>query len=211
MWPGLAARPALPERGRLADAIAKKVQLGPADLAVPEDLDLLDPRAVDLEGPLDADAARDPADGDRAGDPAAAEAHHDALEDLDPLAVALDDLGRHLDRVAGSDLREVGAELVGGDLVEHVHEGIPCRRQPEAAEGCRESGRTDGPAAEYSRTTACARSQEEESSRTRERARGAAVTRSALLVSARRGPPRAGPAGARGSARAPARPASGRP
>src|SRR5262245_37916738 len=102
---------------------------------MPDDLDLLDPRAVDLERPLDADPARDPADRDRAGDPAAAEAHHDALEDLDPLAVALDDLGRHLDRVAGGDLGKVGAELVGGDLVEHVHWAfLVDDRQPEAAE-----------------------------------------------------------------------------
>src|SRR6185369_10426171 len=133
----LAVRAPLAEGRGLADAIAQEVQLRSPDLAVPDDLDLLDPRAVDLERPLDADAARDPADRDRAGDPAAAQAHHDAFEDLDPLAVALDDLGGDLDRVAGGELGKVGAQLVGDEFVEDVHFGVPCfvRRQPEAAGG----------------------------------------------------------------------------
>ena len=79
---------------------------------MPEDLDLVDPGAVDLERPLNADAARNPPDGDGSGDPAAAEPHHHALEDLDPLAVALDDLGGHLDRVARGELGKVRPELV---------------------------------------------------------------------------------------------------
>ena len=62
---------ALAEGGRLADPVAQEVQLRASDLAVADDLDLLDPRAVNLERPLDADAARDPADRDRSGDPAA--------------------------------------------------------------------------------------------------------------------------------------------
>ena len=44
--------------------------------------------------------------------PLFAHAHHEALEDLDPLAVALDDLGGHLDGVARGDHGEVGAQLV---------------------------------------------------------------------------------------------------
>ena len=95
---GLAA---LAKRGcGLADAVAKEVQLGAADLAVADDLDLLDPRAVELERALDTDARRDPADRDGGRDAAVAHAHHEALEDLDPLAVALDDLGGDLDGVA---------------------------------------------------------------------------------------------------------------
>ena len=57
------------------------------------------------------------------GDPAALELHDRAFEDLDPLLAALDDARRHLDRVAGGELRQVGADLVGDDLVEHVHGG----------------------------------------------------------------------------------------
>ena len=56
--------------------------------------------------------------------PAAAQAHHRALEDLDALLAALDDARRHLDRVARGELRQVGADLVGDDLVEHVHGGV---------------------------------------------------------------------------------------
>src|SRR4029079_19792213 len=127
--------------GGLAGPVAQEVQRGSPDLAVTDDLDLLDAGAVDLEGPLDADTARDPADRDRARDPAAAEAHHDALEDVDPRAVAFHDLGRDLDRVARGELGKVGAELVGDDLVEDVHRAfVPycVGRQREAA------GRVEG-------------------------------------------------------------------
>ena len=95
---------------------------------------------------------RDPADRDRAGDAAAAEAHDGALEDLDALAVALDDLGRDLDGVARGELGEVGAELVVDDLVEHVHAGgsLVGRRQPKLRVGGHGDGRNGRPAAEYS-------------------------------------------------------------
>ena len=95
----------------------------PADLPVPDDLDPLDPGAVELERPLDADAGRDPPDGDRGGDAGVPHPHHEALEDLDALAIAFDDLCRHLDGVAGGDHRQVGSQLVLDDLVEHVHDG----------------------------------------------------------------------------------------
>src|SRR6185369_1541548 len=98
-----------------------EVQLRPPDLAVADDVDLLDPRAVDLESPLDTDAAGDLPDGDRTGDPAAAQAHDGAFEGLDPLLATLDDSGRDADGVARGELGQVGAELVGGKRVEHVH------------------------------------------------------------------------------------------
>src|SRR5215208_1754067 len=130
-----AIRAAFPERRGLADSLPQEVQLRPSHLAVADDLDLLDPRAVDLERPLNADPARDPANRDRAGDPTAAQAHDSALEDLDPLAVPLDDLGRDLDGIARRDLREIRSELVGDDLVEDGHEAILFfRRQREAAD-----------------------------------------------------------------------------
>src|SRR4051794_16841607 len=86
----LASGAALPQRGGLADAIAQEVQLRSTRAPVADDLDLLHARAVDLERPLDADAARDLPNGDRPGDSAAAHAHHGAFEDLDPLLAALD-------------------------------------------------------------------------------------------------------------------------
>src|SRR3954468_6517255 len=81
----LRAGASLPQRGGLADPLAQEVQLGAPDLAVANDVDLVDPGAVDLERPLDADARRDLPDGDGSGDPAAAEPHDGALEDLDAL------------------------------------------------------------------------------------------------------------------------------
>ena len=92
----------------------------------------------------------DAADGDRAGDAAAAQAHDGPLEDLDALAVALDDLGRHLDGVAGRELRQVGAKLVLDDLVEHGHGAVPdSSGQPWLRVGVRER-RGRASAAEYS-------------------------------------------------------------
>src|SRR5215212_9462431 len=53
----------------LADALPQEVELGATRPAMPDDLDLVDARAVDLERALDPDAAGDLADRDRAGDP----------------------------------------------------------------------------------------------------------------------------------------------
>ena len=61
----MSAGAALAERGGLTDALAQEVELGAARDAVAHDLDLVDARRVDLEGPLDADAAAQGADGDR--------------------------------------------------------------------------------------------------------------------------------------------------
>ena len=121
VWIRIGLGATLPERGCLADPIAQEVELGPSDLAVADNLDLLDPGAVDLECPLDADAARDLADGDRARDPTPAEPHHGALEDLDALLASLDDPRCDANGVTGRELGQIGADLVGGDLVEDVH------------------------------------------------------------------------------------------
>ena len=99
--------------------------LSATDFAVTYDLDLLDARRVHLERSLNADAAAEGADCDRTADAAATQAHDGAFEDLDALAIALDDLGRHLHGVTRGDLGQVGAELVLDDLVEHVHAAVP--------------------------------------------------------------------------------------
>ena len=100
------ASAALAQRGGLADAAAEEVELGSTRDAVADHLDLLDARRVDHEGPLHADAAGDAAHGDLLVQATAAQAHDRPLEDLDALAVALDHLDRHANRVAGGDLRE---------------------------------------------------------------------------------------------------------
>jgi hypothetical protein len=118
----LAVDAALAQRGGLADSLAQEVELGAAGLAVAHDFDLLDARAVHLEGALDADAAGDAADRDGSLDATTAEAHDGAFEDLDALARAFDDSGRNLDRVTRRELGDVGPDLFLGYLFEHVHD-----------------------------------------------------------------------------------------
>ena len=90
-------------------------------------------------------------DRDRAGDAAAAQAHDGALEDLDALAVALDDLGRHAHGVAGGELGQVGADLVGDDVVENGHGLLSLVLAAGPREGARARPRASGgSAAEYS-------------------------------------------------------------
>src|SRR6185369_192439 len=130
-------RPPLAQGRCLAHPLAQEIQLRAPCLAVPDDLDLLDPRTVDHERPLHADAARDLAHGDRAGDATATQAHDRALEDLDALLAALDHAGRDLDRVARGELGQVAADLVGDDLVQDVHGGsFPAAARRAAARGC---------------------------------------------------------------------------
>ena len=129
-------------KGRgLAHAIAQEVELRAPGDPVADDLDLLDPRAVDLERALHTDPGGDPPNRDRAGDPAATEAHDGAFEDLDALAGALDDLGRHLDGIAGREFRKIRSKLVLDDLVKHVHAVVPDSTGQPTLRGGRWAGR----------------------------------------------------------------------
>src|SRR5581483_130670 len=64
----------LPERGRLADALAQEVERGAPGVTVTGDLDLVHPRRVDEERTLDAHARRDAPDGDLLVEPTVAHA-----------------------------------------------------------------------------------------------------------------------------------------
>src|SRR5215213_8046515 len=81
----------------LAAQVAQVVQLGAADVAAADDLDLVQDRRMHREGALDADAETDLADGERLADALALAADDGALEDLDARAVALDDLHVNLE------------------------------------------------------------------------------------------------------------------
>src|SRR3954463_8205672 len=116
--------------GGLPAQVAQVVQLGPADVAAGHDLDLLEDRRVEREGPLDTHAEGDLADREGAADAGALEADHDALEDLDARARALGDLDVDLDGVAGAELGKVvalggvaqlgdGADVVDGHVSPH--------------------------------------------------------------------------------------------
>src|SRR5579859_2830127 len=101
----------LPDPGRLAAQVAEVVQLGPADAAVRDNLDLVDRRAVHREGPLDADAVADLANGEGLAHAATGAADDDTLEDLDPRPVAFLDAHVHLQRVTRAESRDVRADL----------------------------------------------------------------------------------------------------
>src|SRR6476469_2471673 len=101
--------PALLDLGCLAAQVAQVVQLRAADVTTGDDLDLLEDRGVQRERALDTDADGDLADGERAAHTGAVHADHDALEDLDAGAVALDDLDVDLDGVTGAEGRDVVA------------------------------------------------------------------------------------------------------
>src|SRR5688572_18173848 len=95
--------------GGLAAQVAQVVELRAAHVTAGDDLDLVDDRRVEREGPLDTDAEGDLADGEGAADAAAVDADHDTLEDLDPGPVALDDLHVHLDGVTRAEAGDVVA------------------------------------------------------------------------------------------------------
>src|ERR1700731_3694188 len=81
------APPPLLDPGGLAAQVAEVVELGPADPAAGDRLDLVDRRAVHREGPLDADAVAHLAHGEGLAQATALAANHDPLEDLDTGAV----------------------------------------------------------------------------------------------------------------------------
>src|ERR1700733_13961548 len=101
----------LPDASRLAAQRAQVVELGPADTAAGDDLDLVDRGGVYREGALDADAVADLADGERLARTRPLAPDDDALEDLDPGAVALRHLDMHAQRVARPEARDIGADL----------------------------------------------------------------------------------------------------
>src|SRR6478735_8122454 len=106
----------------LAAEVTEVVQLRATHVAAGHDLDLLDDRGVDREGALDADAEADLANGEGLADTVALAADGDALEDLDAGARALDDLDVDLQRVAGTEVRDVAAKGGCVDRVKSVHE-----------------------------------------------------------------------------------------
>src|SRR5262249_6330527 len=75
----------------LADLLAKVVELGAVDIADGGDVDLLDLRRVEREGPLDAHAERLLPDGGGLARAGALPADDDALEDGSAAALSLDD------------------------------------------------------------------------------------------------------------------------
>src|SRR5581483_12353303 len=76
----------------LAGEVAQVVDARPAHLALAHHLHLLQPRRVQVECPLDADAVRDAPDGEVRAGAATVPADDHPLEHLRALALPLDDL-----------------------------------------------------------------------------------------------------------------------
>src|SRR6187551_3343689 len=96
--------------GSLAAQVAQVVELRAAYVTAGHDLDLVDDRRVHREGALDADAEAHLAHGERLADAITLAPDGDTLEDLDARASALDDLDVDLERVAGTEVRDVGTQ-----------------------------------------------------------------------------------------------------
>src|SRR6202165_933154 len=116
----------LPDASVLYDFASKVVQLRPAHFPVPDHVDLVDARRVQEEAAFHPDAVRDATNGKGLLGTAAPAADDDAFEDLDALAGPLDDLGVHLDGVAGDqggNVLALGLGFQQGDDVGHGVQG----------------------------------------------------------------------------------------
>src|SRR5438046_4193519 len=106
--------------GGLTHALAEEVERGPARVAVPNELDLLDAGRMHPEGAPDADPASDPAHRDPLVDAAVTHAEHGPLEVLKALAVPFDDPHADAHGVSGPDLGQIGLQLLSGKRVQEV-------------------------------------------------------------------------------------------
>src|SRR5436853_1034035 len=106
-----------------AASFTEVIELRATHPALGVDLELSDGGRVDRERPLHADAEGDLADRERLLEAAALTPDHDALEDLDALAVPLHDADVHLHGVARPEIRQVVTEVGTVDEVGLVHGG----------------------------------------------------------------------------------------
>src|SRR5271163_1792639 len=123
-WDGTSRRPSVRSRtggpllldlGGFPGEVPQVVKLRPADVAEGGDLHLGDRGRVDREGPLYPNPEAHLAHGEGLAHPGPLSSDHHALEDLHPLAVALDDPDVHLHGVAGPEVRNVLAQRVAVD------------------------------------------------------------------------------------------------
>src|SRR5690606_25974026 len=123
---GSAVLALLADAGLLAGQTAQVVDLGATHVTARDDLDLVDDRRVHGEHALDAHLEADLADREGLAHAVALAAEHDALEDLDARAIALDDVDVDLDGVTGAELGDVAAERRLVDGIDDVHdESLP--------------------------------------------------------------------------------------
>src|SRR5437016_7704660 len=122
----------LSDAGTLPNFPSEVIQFGSAHLAVPDQVDPVDARRVQQEAALNPDAVRDAANAEALLGGAPPATDHDAFEDLDPLAGALDHLGMHLHRVTRSQGRDIGPVSLGLQQVDDVGHGVQGYHSPSA-------------------------------------------------------------------------------
>src|SRR5665647_697511 len=121
--------------GSLAAQVTQVVKLGTAHVAAGHDLDLLDDRAVQREGTLDANTEADLANRVGLADATTVTTDDHTLEDLDARARAFNDLDVNLDVVTGAECRDVIAQTDLVDVVEFVHVRFAFSSAPQVADG----------------------------------------------------------------------------
>src|SRR5665811_2156270 len=121
--------------GSLTAQVAQVVQLGAPHVATGHDLDLLDDRAVQREGALDANTEADLANRVGLADATTVTTDDHTLEDLDARARAFNDLDVNLDVVTGAECRDVIAQADLVDVVELVHVRFAFSSAPQVAHG----------------------------------------------------------------------------
>src|SRR4051794_6348082 len=105
----------------LTDPVAEVVELGPPDVAPGHGLDASDDGRMDRKCPLDTDTETHFSDRETFPGPTPLAADHDALEDLEPLTIALDHPDVHLQGVAGAEVGDVVAQRAAVDEIGPVH------------------------------------------------------------------------------------------
>src|ERR1700722_5098475 len=103
--------PALLDPRGLTAQVAQVVELGTADAATGDGLDLVNRRAVHRERALDANAVADLPHGEGLPQATALATDHDTLENLDAGAVAFRHLYVHLQGVTRAEVRNVSPDL----------------------------------------------------------------------------------------------------
>src|SRR5438034_4765367 len=126
----------LADASLLADLAAQVVELRAVDVADSGDVDLVDLRRVQRERPLDADTERVLAHGEGLPHARTLPLDHDPLEDLDPLAVALDHLEVHAHRIARLEAGHV-AQLAAFEVLDDRAHGKKGPGGPRNGSGSR--------------------------------------------------------------------------
>ena len=132
LWRRLGA-PLLDAR-RAANAVTQVVQLGAADFAVADHLNVIHDRRVQQKGPLHADPAGYAADREVLVDPAGAASDHGALEQLHAFTLALAHFHMHPHGVADVELGNLGLQVGLFDFIDQACHGC-------CAEGVRQRAR----------------------------------------------------------------------